>query len=327
MVQLLGWISIEITADPVEAPSFAVGGTNVNNDEGGLVPQNALEIQFENNCAGWAPPPSFGVRQVHVFNNYLDTESSPAMPVCQPTAQNKLNHFEISVSQSRVDVSATPVSSDGVHFAAPTPMYGTDVSLPFSRGYVQLTTHNHATLKYTNGMWAGTGGFTNLDAWTARWDNVGFDGPILSNWREYEIPDSLVPGMNGGAAVMSIGYTVADASKGPSQKLTFHGVDLTQVATARLSLSSFYDAGGGMPASGFDLQYRFNGRAWRDRLLTAGEIAFLTGGNSHYTLGQMLDVSVSDLVQGDNTLEFVTKGVPQGYPPMVANIDLVLTTK
>jgi hypothetical protein len=35
----------------------------------------------------------------------------------------------------------------------------------------------------------------------------------------------------------------------------------------------------------------------------------------------------SDLVQGNNTLEFVAVNAPQGYPPCLANIDLVLTTR
>jgi hypothetical protein len=40
----------------------------------------------------------------------------------------------------------------------------------------------------------------------------------------------------------------------------------------------------------------------------------------------MLDVPVSDLVAGDNTVEFVTSNVPQSYPPLVANVDLILIT-
>ena len=48
---------------------------------------------------------------------------------------------------------------------------------------------------------------------------------------------------------------------------------------------------------------------------------------SNGQIGQMLDVPLSDLVQGDNTLEFLTVKVPQNYAPLVSNIDLVLTTR
>jgi hypothetical protein len=33
---------------------------------------------------------------------------------------------------------------------------------------------------------------------------------------------------------------------------------------------------------------------------------------------------LSELRSGDNTLDLVTRNVPQGYPPVVANINLVL---
>ena len=38
-------------------------------------------------------------------------------------------------------------------------------------------------------------------------------------------------------------------------------------------------------------------------------------------------VALSDLVPGDNTLEFVTTHAPQSYPPVFSNIDLVLKTR
>jgi hypothetical protein len=132
---------------------------------------------------------------------------------------------------------------------------------------------------------------------------------------------------NRSGPVVSVGYRVADVSQGPKQTLHIPGVDLTGVTAARLSLSAYYLADGTMPVSAFVLKYRFNGGTWRDRPLTAAEVGVLTGGNSEGAIGQIIDVQVSDLVAGDNTLEFVTSQVPQNYPPAVANIDLVLTTQ
>jgi hypothetical protein len=56
-------------------------------------------------------------------------------------------------------------------------------------------------------------------------------------------------------------------------------------------------------------------------------VAQLKDSHSQGQLGQIISVMPSDLVQGDNTLEFVAVNVPQGYPPCLANIDLVLTTR
>ena len=72
-----------------------------------------------------------------------------------------------------------------------------------------------------------------------RWDNVGFDGPVIGNTREYEIADSLVAGMNAwnvSGPVTSVGYRVPDAKDGPNTKLIFKGVELDKVTSGRLSI-------------------------------------------------------------------------------------------
>jgi len=196
------------------------------------------------------------------------------------------------------------------------------VSLPFTRGYVSISAHNHATLKYSD---------NTMDAWVTRWDNVGFDGPVVQNWREYEVADSLTPGRdawNRAGPVVSVGYRVADAADGPAQTLRLRNVDVRNAVSAQLSVSAWYltlaDFGAEPPK--FVLRYRFNGKAWHDRMLSAEELAVLAR-ISHGQISQMLDVPLADLVPGDNTLEFVTVKVPQSYPPLVQNIDLVLQTR
>jgi len=321
--QLLGWISLEVTEDPIAAPSYGV----IDNDEGGILPKNGFELQFAYTC-NTSPPSQVSLSAIHVFENYADHvvpaawKSSPPS-ACVSTAQGKLNHFEVRVSQQKIEVYVSPVSADGQRFEAPGLMLSADVDLPLSRGYVHVSTHNHATLKYSPG--------NQMDAWLARWDNVGFDGPVVRNWREYEVKDSLVAAAGGR---VNVAYRVADEAQGPSDVLHFEGVDLSNVLTARLALSAWYlrDNGG---LDRFVLMYRFNGGVWRERRLSADEIQSLTKplvdgaptGGSQGAIGQMLDVPLSDLVPGDNTLEFVTKNVPQNYPPAVLNIDLVLETK
>jgi hypothetical protein len=77
----------------------------------------------------------------------------------------------------------------------------------------------------------------------------------------------------------------------------------------------------------YTLRLRWNGKAWHDRALNAGEISVLTSGNNQGAIAQMVDVDPSELVAGDNTLELLTQNVPQNYPPAVLNVDLVLSTK
>jgi hypothetical protein len=318
---LLGWIAIDVTDEPINAPSFAIGGDGTRNDEGSLIPKNGFSVEFQDPCSGRTTTPSVGIRMINTFQNYTDTPIMANNGPCVATQQGKLNHFEINVSQTKVDVYGTPFSADGVHFGTPMLMQSANVNLPFSHGYVTITVHNHATLKYSDNHMMGQ--------WVARWDDVGFDGPVDTHSREYEVADSLLPGMNAwnrNGPVVSVGYTVADVSKGPSSTLHLKNVDLTGVTAARLSVTSYFLVDQPGPVSTYGFRYRFNGGTWRDRPLNAAEVAQLNDSHSQGALGQIIDVMPSDLVQGDNTLEFVAVNAPQNYPPLVANVDLLLTT-
>jgi hypothetical protein len=315
---LLGWISLDVTEDPIAVPSFQT----LLNLEGGVLPKNGFSIQWNEPCNGTAGT-NVSMSELHVFDNYAETILKPTSPVCVTSAWGKLNHIEVTVSQQKIEVYVSPVSADGVTFAAAQLVYSASVSLPFSRGYVQLTTHNHATLKYSEASSGFRQGFTNLDAWIARWDNVGFDGPVVTGPREYEVPDSLVTYQT----VMDTGWTIADESKGPNAVLHFKGVDLTAATSARVALTAWYCGGCGQPAASFLVKYRLNGKAWHDRPLTAAELADFTGGKCQGALGELLDAPVGELVAGDNTLELVASNIPQNYPPGVVNVDLVVSTQ
>ncbi len=316
---LLGWVSLTVSEDPMSAPGFSMGGEGVNNDEGTQIPRNGFSIHLQSDCAGYHEPPIVGVRMIIVFNDYVPTVYQPeGSPVCPKTQQGHLNHFEVSVSQSRIEIHGSDFSEADGAFGETTLVFGADVELPMTRGYVTVSTHNHATLKYSDG---GT-----LDAWVARWDNVGFDGPKLTGTREYEVPDSLDAAEDPdapGVEKVNIGYLVADAADGPAQTLTFSGVDRAGMARAQLALSCWYlDQ---EDPTTYGLQYRFNGGAWHDRPLSAAEAGILTSRKSLGQLAQVMDVPLEDLVEGDNTLEIVATNVPQNYPPVVSNIDLVLS--
>ncbi len=306
---LVGWISVEVLEDPIGAPSF----DHLGNWEGGLIPRNGFEVQFTNNALS----NSIGVGFIELFDNYRATALEPPTLTPVATAAGRLNRFELRVSKTRIEVYGTPASSDGTAFAPAVLMYGVDVNLPFTRGYVSITTHNHASDKYGR-----------LDAWIARWDNVGFDGPVIGQWRETEVPDSLTRPSQGSASgpLVDVGYRIADAATGPAQRLVLRNVDLRDALSARLSFTAWYLTSTGDPVSTYTLRYRLNGRAWREHPLSADEVAILTSGVNGGLVAHLIDVPLNELISGDNTLEFVTTHAPQSYPPVFANIDLVLKT-
>ncbi len=310
-VGLYGWISLEITEDPTPAPSF----TLQQNYENGAIPRNAIEIQLAENCNTG----HVGVSDLLTYSDFVQNdvyESTGATAVCAVAAQDKLNRFTVEISQNHVEILATDASDDGVTFGTPISLLSKDVDLPFTRGYVHLTTHNHATLKYSEGM---------VDAWTSRWDNVGFDGPaIVGAFREYEAPDSLIetPGM------VSIGYRLGDVAMGPAQQIQIPDVDLTGATSAQIALEmwSLHAAGTTYP-SDFALNYRLNGHDWHASTLSASEIAMVAAVPNAGTRSTMLDVDVAELVKGANVLELTTTDAPTSYVPAAFNIDLILSTQ
>jgi hypothetical protein len=330
---LFGWVSLEVTEEPIANPSFE---TQLNY-EGGVRPRNAFEVQFDAACpTSGDGAMGVGTSGIHVFTDYVDAPVTPPQATgCPATYQpGKMNHFEVLVSQTSIEVHVSPFSTDGVTFGAPAFSYQTPVNLPFSRGYVHITLHNHASLKYGGGF----GVPNQVDATIAVWDNVGFDGPIVTSWREYEVPDSLVPitgfvavnapsdPFNPSGKAVSTGYLVPDASMGPAATLHLSGVDPSNATAARLVMTAWYL--GTATAAQYTLSYRFNGGTWRDHQLSAAEAALFTvPPGIQGALGHAIDVPVTDLRAGDNTLDVVTKNVPQNYPPAIANIDLVLTTQ
>jgi hypothetical protein len=306
---LLGWISLEITEEPTPTPSF----TLQENFENGSIPRNGLEIQFSHNCGGG----HVGIGALLVYQDFKQTLLLENEGDCVEAVADRLNHFELEIAEERVEIYATPASEDGVTFGARVLLAGVDVELPFTRGYVHVTAHNHATLKYSD---------ETLDAWHARWDNVGFDGPaITGGWREHEVLDAL--DMTSGGKV-NVGFRLADAADGPAQQIEIKGVDLEGALSARIALQNWaLHFAGDTPPADFALNYRLNGHDWSERRLTPSELQMMSDLPNAGTRSLMLDVALADLVQGTNTLELTTSNVSTSYPPVALNIDLILVTQ
>jgi hypothetical protein len=330
---LLGWNAVSITQEPSPNPSFAI----LQNFENGPIPRRGVEIHFGSNCRSTG---FISVSQVHVFDDwvdhYIDTEDD-GNPPCVVASAGHLNHFEIRISRTHLEVLGTDYSENGIDFGELVQVFDSDIELPFDRGYVHLVTHNHATLKYSDNM---------IDAWVSRWDNVGFDGPVIGGWREASIPNSLTPVVvthNLGNDMFfdedrqNIGYQIGGTDEGPLQTFTFENVNTSDITRASVNLNAHLLIGWeGFDFRDYGLRYRINGGQWQDQALYPGPFSgpFVYGEDGVNTreegegLGGRVAVSLAvdpaTLVDGDNTFEIITQGVPRNYPPIVANLDLVM---
>lgn len=306
---LLGWVALDLTAAPTAAPSYL----KLNNDENAAMPRDALQIHFNQNCQTTG---QVSVSRIIVIDAYQQTFIEPSFEErrCVAMRPGGLNHVEVRVSTSRVEVYASPVSDDGVTFAPVELLAAADIALPFSVGYVHLTAHNHATLKYSD---------DTIDAWVARFDNVGFDGPVIGGWREAEVADSLTAGLEG---KQNVGYQLDDfAAHGWGPPLAFTPIDVTGATRAQIALTSFMHLDWGTPSQ-FQLHYRINGRVGHVYRYDADQLALISSLPVSGTLPLVLDLDPAELRSGINTIELATTDVPLSYPPAVYNLDLIVHT-
>ncbi|HEX2660906.1 MAG TPA: hypothetical protein VHU40_21640 [Polyangia bacterium] len=351
-----GWPALILSQDPSVLPSF-------DWQERGSGPRNGVEIEFG---TGWCNTPHTLEAIIYKFNDYLQTSSVPSFDCDIPhatTAPGALNHVEIYVTQTHLEVWTSDTSPDGVTFPNLHLLWAGDVALPFSRGYVSLAVRNHATLKY----WLGS-------AATVRFDNVGFDGPVVPAAREFSAPDSLttftglsgckmdgttcqwmgdvIPATPGEAGRVrcaetmcpyegegrNVGYLIPTLEeKATPAAIPFSSIVKGAATRARLALAGMYPLfewnGVLKPASAIVLRLRWNGGAWRQRPLTDIEANAFTdfspelggAGAGAGLLNQIIDVDLADLRDGDNLLELETDGTWTGtYRAMVTGVDLLL---
>lgn len=287
-----GWPALVIAQDPSPTPSF-------DWQERGSGPRNGVEIEFG---TGWCNTPHTLEPIIYAFRDYVQTAYVPSFDCDIPhatTAPGSLNHVEIYLTEQHLEVWTSDASEDGVTFPNLHLLWSGDIDLGFSRGYVSLALRNHATIKY----WLGS-------AASVRFDNIGFDGPVLKDWREYSAPDSLtsfsglpgckmestecqwegavIPKYPDGGGMCSetsctfdgegrnVGYVVPNVDEDePPVSLSFAGVDPGDFTRARLVLAAIYPwfewNGVNHPPQYLALRYRVNGGDWHDRNITDAE--------------------------------------------------------
>src|SRR5205814_6318786 len=114
--------------------------------------------------------------------------------------------------------------------------------------------------------------------------------------------------------------------------LQIASVDTTGATHARLILNAYFNTVTHAADTTWGLQFRLNGGAWRTHTLTAAEVAVINnqpnpsapGSNGNITLS--MDLPLTDIKNGTNTLEVLPINAPMDYPPVIANIDLLLTS-
>ena len=327
-----GFIEIEVTQDPMPATTFR----EWNNYEVGPVPKNGISIKTNTACGSNSTSTAANIGIIHtmVYNKYVGTVLTPTFDQnnsgCSKTVLGSLSHFEIRLSQNHVDVYASDFSTDnGQTFPNFKLIYSANIDLPFTRGYVYFNAKNHASIKYGYGP----------DV-VFHWDNIGFDGPVIAAPRAYEIPDNTTMGTNNGTQIMNLGYLLLDGTTGraagmysPDTKinaLTFQNVNISGITTATLTLNAFINTNtfqsGHLADATWGIQYRLNGKTWRIYNITAGDIAQINSvpDGPLGILSWALNIPTTDLVQGNNTIEFLPLNAPMDYPPVIANIDLLL---
>jgi hypothetical protein len=337
--QLLGgYPEINITQDPVAAPTFQ----EFSNFETGPVPQNAIIVKFSEGGGGACGPTQASAVNVMVYKGYAPTILPQSGAIgCVNISPGAMNHYEIQLSQSSIDIYGTDNSTDnGQTFTNLHKIYSAAINLPFSRAYVHIGARNHNTVKYGFGP----------DA-VLHWDNIGFDGPVITNTVSYEIPDNTtmgtydgfgyIPGPGLTDVVMNLGYQLQDGTGSkpagvydPANKLPafqFKNVDTSGASSALLSFNAFFNNSQIAATTSWGWQYRFNGDAWITRTLTALEVSAINntpaigGEGSGGHISMLVDVPVADLINGTNTFEILPLNAPMNYPPVIANIDLTLS--
>jgi hypothetical protein len=326
-----GYIEIEVTEDPMPATTYR----QWNNNEVGAITRNGISIRTINACGSnpTSRAADIGIVDAMVYNNYVGTVLKPTFDQnrsgCSKTSLGSLNHFEVRLSQNHIDVYVSDFSTDNAEtFPNFKLIYSADINLPFTRGYVHFNAKNHATEKYGFGP----------DA-VFHWDNLGFDGPVIAAPRAYEIADNKTMSTNNNKQVMNLGYLLLDGVTGkaagmydPANKidaLTFQNVSTSGMTSATLTFNAFFNGSGHTPNTGWGISYRLNGGTVRTVNLTQPQIDSTTnntGGLVQAILAFVVDVPTTDLVSGNNTIEFLPINAPMDYPPVITNIDLLLGT-
>ncbi len=175
-----------------------------------------------------------------------------------------LNHFEVRISQSRVEVWGTDAGSTTLKLMAT----AANANLTMTRGLVWAENVHYNASKFDN---QGDHEFA--------FDNIGFDGPAPYRDLSFDVPDNTTQGTSLGWKVNATPILLRTV---PVYRL--------QTPTAALVTFNWNPQGSAIPS------IRLNGGPWHDTAWYGG------GAYSWRTIG--VSVPVSEVHDGVNTIEF-----------------------
>lgn len=303
---LIGFTTIAYSSEPIASPSIKTANGN-----GGSMKEGFF-LGF--GCDG-------GGVILYRYSNYIETEVPNELGGCNNPGMTvkigNLNRVQVRVAQNRVEVYATDYSANGTTFGASRLIYRGNPGLSFSRGFVTFGTHNHASIKYGGSGSSYTGGVT-VRSVNAVWDNIAFDGPLITPLKSYQVPDATLL-ENGG---MATGYQIPLISGTAMNPLVFKNVQITGVTAAKLIMSAYLAPSLNNPNT-FKIYYKLNGGSWHEAVVPAGQRSFnATNGNNRFNISA--DIDKNELINGNNTIQIAGENINQGgYAPFVANIDVL----
>ena len=210
-----------------------------------------------------------------------------------------MNHFELRISQTGIDVYGTDAGT-----LAPLKKIATigNVTLPLTRGLIWIEDVHYNGDK--DGPDQGTHTFT--------WDNVGFDGPILPRDLAFDVLDQMQPLTGGYAGLFNLGWATFPTDAEPLS-LTVHGVyDIAAAADALLTFNLFAEN----PVA---ISYRVNNGAWRDEPWPFGACYAQNGSVLCGAKTLNVPVPITDIQTGDNVIQFRSSDATE-----ISNVNLIL---
>lgn len=296
------WPELWLTDQPVPAPFTHAASWFAAPRNGVGIRLSASTLPFEGPSIAQICPsdnhPRWSAESVVVSRNYVVDDQTEVghttslkmldCVIASSGPNDGLNHVEVHVSQSQIDVWATDAGTTApLHHLATAP----NANLSFTRGLVWLEDAHYNADKF---------GQHDQKQHTFAWANVGFDGPVLPRDLTFDVPDAGSPT----GQQVNLGYNAQPGTV----PLPITGVQHLQDAAAALLTFNFFHYA---PPS--TITYVVNGHSHA----VPWPYPDQTGG-SWRALAAL--VPFSELVAGTNTVSFSFDQVET----IVSNVDLVL---